>query len=352
MTEPIMPGGANQTSDDPPDATLVFHEQADGRKVARLPGGKVVLVDLNQVDRVRDGDAWFVRLRHRDTFAIADPVERVDGATIEASGGSLNSPLADALRRARVVTAPPDPLPVIEPVNAAPQLVGQASGLPAAATSLAPAPVPLAPAAHTPAPATSAPTASFEAPAAPVGVPVDIAKLVRPGDRVALFVDGANTDGAARAAGYFVDFRKAREFFVGHATFYAAFYYVADFTASDPLQLRFFDFLSHAGYIVRRRPVKVIHDQETGERIIKGNLDTEIVLDMLNTVDNYDVAFLFSGDSDFERAVELLRSRGRRLFVVSARGPLSRELAYVADKPIIYLETLRSALVRSDRKPG
>ena len=36
------------------------------------------------------------------------------------------------------------------------------------------------------------------------------------------------TDGAARAAGYFIDFRKAREFFVGHASFYAAFYYVAD----------------------------------------------------------------------------------------------------------------------------
>ena len=58
---------------DPIEATLVFHEQADGRKVARLPGGKVVLVDLNQMDRVRDGDAWFVKLRHleehRDTLA-------------------------------------------------------------------------------------------------------------------------------------------------------------------------------------------------------------------------------------------------------------------------------------------
>jgi uncharacterized LabA/DUF88 family protein len=57
--------------------------------------------------------------------------------------------------------------------------------------------------------------------------------------------------------------------------------------------------------------VKVIRDSETGERIIKGNLDTEIVLDMLNTVDNYGVAYLCSGDSDFERCVDLLRSRGK-----------------------------------------
>lgn len=116
---------------------------------------------------------------------------------------------------------------------------------------------------------------------------------------------------------------------------FAGFYYVADFSLSDPLQQRFFDFLSHAGFIVRRRPVKVIRDQETGERIIKGNLDTEIVLDMLNTADNYDVAFLFPVTSDFERAVELLRSRGKRVYIVSARGQLSRELAYVADTPIL-----------------
>lgn len=98
--------------------------------------------------------------------------------------------------------------------------------------------------------------------------------------------------------------------------------------------------------------MKVIHDQETGERIIKGNLDTEIVLDMMNTVDNFDVAFLFSGDSDFERAVDLLRSRGKRLFVVSARGQISRELAYVADKPIVYLEDHRAELARADRTAG
>jgi uncharacterized LabA/DUF88 family protein len=150
-------------------------------------------------------------------------------------------------------------------------------------------------------------------------------------------------------AGYFVDYRKARSFFLAHGLFYAAYYYIADYTASDPLQQRYLDFLSHAGYIVRRRPVKVIRDQDTGERIIKGNLDTEIVLDVLNTVGNYDVAFLFSGDSDFERAVDLLRSRGKRVYVVTARSGISRELAYVADKPIFFIEDHRLPLARDDR---
>lgn len=308
---------------DPIDATLIFHEQADGRKVARLPGGKVVLIDLKSADRVRDGEAWFVRLRHNETFAIAEPVEKVTRATWESTQ-TLSSPMADALARARQI----------------------ATGAPAA-------PPPVSP--GTPdTPAQAATPAAVDA-ASDLPPSVDISRIVRPGDRVAFFIDGANTDGASRSAGYFIDFVKAREFFLAGGSYYAGFYYVADFAQPDGLQQSFFDFLSHAGYIVRRRRVKVIVDEDTGERIYKGNLDTEIVLDMLNTVDNYDVAFLFSGDSDFERAVDLLRARGKRLYVVTARRQISRELAYIADKPIVYLEDHRSVLARLDRdgsRPG
>jgi uncharacterized LabA/DUF88 family protein len=316
VPDPLTPADAAQ---EPLDATLIFHEQADGRKVARLPGGKVVLVDMAQLDRVRDGEAWYVKLRHKETFAIALPVEKVTSAAFEAEGGSpAVTAMARAFTRARIEVKRP-------PVESAP---------PEAVTGPSPAPAP--------------------APAlAPVREPsrtVEIARFIRPADRVAFFIDGANTDGAARHAGYFLDFVKAREFFLSCGSFYAGFYYVADFSASDSLQQRFLDFLSHNGYIVRSRRVKVIRDQDTGERIFKGNLDTEIVLDMMNTLDNYDVAFLFSGDSDFERAVDLLRSRGKRVYLVTARAQVSRELAYVADKPIVYLEDHRLLLARRDRE--
>jgi uncharacterized LabA/DUF88 family protein len=308
--------GATPTPDDAAEATLIFHEQADGRKVARLPGGKVVLIDLKALDRVGDGEAWFVRLKHRETFAVAEPVERVTAAALELESSGPAGLMAAAFARARTVSIPSGP-PVVAPASPV---------VPAPEVNVAPWPEPA--------------EASFE-----------MSRVLRPEDRVAIFVDGANMDGASRAAGYFIDYRKAREFFLGPATFYAAFYYVADFTATDPLQQRFFDFLSHNGYIVRRRPVKVWTDPDTGERVIKGNLDTEIVLDLVNTVGNYDVAFLFSGDSDFERAVDLLRSRGKRVFVVSSRNQLSKEIAYVADKPIFFLEDLRLSLMRSDRLP-
>ena len=64
------------------------------------------------------------------------------------------------------------------------------------------------------------------------------------------------------------------------------------------------------------------------------------------------MAYLCSGDSDFERAVDLLRSRGKRIYVVTARGQLSLEPSYVADKPILFIEEHRTALAREDRAPG
>ncbi len=171
-------------------------------------------------------------------------------------------------------------------------------------------------------------------------------------DRVAIFVDGANMDGASRDAGYYLDYFKVGAFLRGKASFRQAFYYIADFTAQDPLQIRFLDFLAHSGYIVRKKPVKVIEDKETGAKTYKANVDTEMVLDMVNTADNYDVAFLLSGDSDFERCVDLLRSRGKRIYVVTSEKTISRELSHVADKPIFFIDDYEDILRRDDRVPG
>jgi uncharacterized LabA/DUF88 family protein len=319
MAANIDPAPTND--DEIVDTRLIFREQADGRRVARLPQGKVVLVAAAEVDRVRNGEQWHVRLRHRDTFAIADLVERITTPAINpvlsASVAKLiqTRPFAEPVARTPPPAAPPVPRPVVEAASTA-------STRPAVAGPQ-PAPVRIHP-----------------------------SRVVGMNDRVAMFIDGANMDLACRLAGYFVDYRKARQFFLAHGLFYAAFYYIADFTASDPLQQRYLDFLAHSDYIVRRKAVKVIWDQETGQKLTKANVDTELVLDLINTAENYDLAFLFSGDSDSERAVDLLRSRGKRVYVVTSRLTGSRELSYVADKPIFFLEDFKVELQRDDVAGG
>ena len=334
--------------DEPTEGTFLFREQADGRKVARLPGGKVVLLHRDDLERVKDGEWWNVKLFHRDTYTVARPIEKaraelVSQLELKAPGPSVGS-MSDAFAKVNRI-------PSVSPVApAAAPAARKRTDVPIAART----PVDRAPEQPVHAPSPIPPKLDTVLP--PGAARRDQRQVISPSrvvgmnDRVAMFVDGANMDLACRLAGYFIDYGKARNFFLAHGLFYAAYYYIADYTASDPLQQRYLDFLAHADFIVRRKAVKAIRDQETGERVFKANVETELVLDLINTADNYDLAFLFSGDSDFERAVDLLRSRGKRVYVVTSRQTLSRELAYVADKPVFLLEEFRTELER-EAKP-
>lgn len=265
---------------------LLFRQQPDGRKVSRLPGGKVVLISLDDVEKVQDGERWIVSLDHRQSFAIARPLEKV-----EAAAGPTRAIV-------RVV-------PHVKPYEGNPR---------------------------------NGDAATRPAPSA----------LIRTTDRVCLFVDGPNTDGAARAAGFFLDFGKARNYFQAGGVPVGAYYFAADFTHQDPMQTRFFDYLSHTGFVVHRKPTKQI-EEETGEMRYKCDLNVEVVVELLTTRDQWDVAFLFTGDADYERAVEVLRAHGKRVYVVTHRGNLGRELAYVADKPVFYLDEHRAHLEREPK---
>lgn len=170
-------------------------------------------------------------------------------------------------------------------------------------------------------------------------------------ERVALFVDSANMHHACKRAGYFIDWRKAREHFTRDKAFGGAFFYYAVPPQVDPDRQRFLDFLSYNGYVVRTKALKTVYDSQTGEAYQKANLSIEIALDMVTTAQNWDTAYLFSGDGDFERAVELLRGLGKRVFVVTSQGMLARELAYGADKPVLWLDELERFIGRTDRKP-
>jgi len=59
-----------------------------------------------------------------------------------------------------------------------------------------------------------------------------------------------------------------------------------------------------------------------------------MALDMLLTKDNYDVAVLCSGDSDFEKLVWVLRDFGKEVICVSTKESSAVELVNACDKYI------------------
>lgn len=163
-------------------------------------------------------------------------------------------------------------------------------------------------------------------------------------ERVALFIDGANVYAAAKRLGWNFDHRKILEHFAGFGKLYNAFYYTAVPYPMDDKQKRFIDALTYMGYTVRTKPLRELTD-ETGETHRRANLDIELVTDLLATSDLFDTAILLTGDGDFERPVEVLRYKGKRVVVASIPEMTSYELRNVADE-YVDLKDIRTSVER------
>jgi uncharacterized LabA/DUF88 family protein len=137
------------------------------------------------------------------------------------------------------------------------------------------------------------------------------------GDRIALFIDGANLYSAARALNVDLDFRKLSDWFGQKGQLVRAYYYTAvvegeEFSPVRPLV----DWLDYNGFTVVTKPVKRFTDAQ-GQSRIKGNMDIEIAVDMLELAPRLDHMILFSGDGDFRRLVQAVQAKGVRVTVVS-----------------------------------
>ncbi len=138
-----------------------------------------------------------------------------------------------------------------------------------------------------------------------------------PQERTALFIDGANLYSASRNLGFDVDYRNLLEFFRNKTQVIRAYYYSAlveteEYSPLKPLT----DWLAYNGYNLVTKPAREFTDAQ-GRRRIKGNMDVEIAVDMLELAPKLDHVVLFSGDSDFRRLVEAVQRLGVRVSVVS-----------------------------------
>lgn len=297
---------------------LTFHEQSDGKMVAFV-GQKCVIMDREDKTRVKSGETWRVRLADKGMYWIAFAEAKVADAVARTQALGSLVPQVE-----KVVNAMPATPALIKPAPAA-------------------APSPVVPASASP--ATKPDPRRTVGPMMLEGMILEPDNIIRPTDRAAFFVDGANIDNASAHAGYILDWRKALGFFIGKGVFAGAYYFSTDYMEDEP-QTRFHDALAGAGFTVRTKPLKIIKDQLTGEERVKGNVDIELALEMVARCDTFDVAYLFSGDSDFKRVLDILQSRGKRVFVVTSRSSVSRELVHSADKPVFFIEDFRKVLAR------
>ena len=142
---------------------------------------------------------------------------------------------------------------------------------------------------------------------------------MRPTERTAIFIDGANLYKAARNLGFDMDYKnlllKSRQ----ATNLIRAYYYTAiqedrsqDYSPLRPLV----DWLDYNGYTMITKTTREFTDNQ-GRKRFKGSVDIELVVDMMRLAPRLDHIILFTGNGDFRCAIEALQNQGVRVTVVS-----------------------------------
>ena len=136
-------------------------------------------------------------------------------------------------------------------------------------------------------------------------------------EKIAIFIDGSNLYAAARTLGFDIDYKRLLEFFRTRAILVRAFYYTALIEDQEYSPIRpLVDWLDYNGYTMVTKPTKEFTDSQ-GRRKIKGNMDIELAIDMMELSEKLDHVVLFSGDGDFRRLVDAVQRKGVRVTVIS-----------------------------------
>ena len=163
------------------------------------------------------------------------------------------------------------------------------------------------------------------------------------GKNVAVFVDVANIFYAAKAAGVDIDYVTLLKSATAGRDLVRAYAY----TGLDPdneNQRNFHEFLRRSNYKVVSKDIR-----KYGDGKVKANLDIELVVDMMKTARNLDIAIVVSGDGDFAPAIRAVQEMGVRCEVISFRGNTSSDLIEVAD---LFTDIVQLARVEKGSRSG
>lgn len=152
--------------------------------------------------------------------------------------------------------------------------------------------------------------------------------------RISLIIDGDNTFLSAKEQGLRIDYQKLiPQLSQGASQLVGAFHFASVDSAKEK-EVNFLNFLKSIGCKVVSQEV-IQHKDGTKE----GNLDPEIMLQMIRCIDTSDTVVLVSGDGDFKPFVEYLKERHCRVEVYGFEASTNKALKKVSDR-YVDLKTL------------
>ncbi|MDD3085291.1 MAG: NYN domain-containing protein [Candidatus ainarchaeum sp.] len=179
-------------------------------------------------------------------------------------------------------------------------------------------------------------------------------------NNVYVFIDASNIWETQKAKGKFLDFEKLKKYIIKefNVNLIKFFYYTAypkNGTREYNLDGKhhFFTFLKKGlGFEVRKKELKritIINEQ--GQSIKeKGNMDVEITMDAMYHLNKYNIALLFSGDSDFLSLLSHIKNNNKKIVIFSSENNISSELRTGGSKYIDLLNDVKDDIWGRDLK--
>jgi len=151
--------------------------------------------------------------------------------------------------------------------------------------------------------------------------------------RVGIFVDVQNIFYAAKQFNARLDFEKLLKVAVGKRRMIRAMAYVVQSPEVD--QTGFISMLQQKGYEIRQKDLRLRSDGSA-----KGDWDMGMAIDIMELMGRLDVVAIVTGDGDFVSLLNLIKTIGPRVEVISFLHNTARDLIQSADLHIPIEETL------------
>ena len=156
--------------------------------------------------------------------------------------------------------------------------------------------------------------------------------------KIYAFIDSQNLHLAIHDAGWKLDFGRFRIYLKDKYKIQKAFLFIGYVPGNEAL----YTYLQQAGYIVVFKPTLL--DKEG--KVIKGNVDAELVLHSMIEYQNYDKAIIISGDGDFHCLVEYLQNKRKLLHLLIPNRRKYSALLRKFRKSFVYIDHLKKKLGR------
>ena len=161
------------------------------------------------------------------------------------------------------------------------------------------------------------------------------------------FIDSQNLNLATQNLGWKVDWQRFRQYLKEHYAVEVAYLFIGYIPENQDL----YAFLQKAGFVLVFKPVVAAKDGS-----VKGNIDAELVMQVMLDLAHYDKAVIVTGDGDFHVLINYLYGQGKlAALLVPNQHQYSQLLKSAARDQIQFMNQLRRRLEyrnHRSRKPS